>query len=148
MMVKVVYEQYDNETLTKGVLDTIKRGDLIKCNDWKQPLRVMGTSENFVVSKQNKFGSSIYSILEKRPAGYTYNAVTNPDQFRMGPDNMIFGWESYEFEDETIVAKYLEVLESGEVEVSQRNAVNLYNVQIQRISNWKPKEKLNVIKNS
>lgn len=51
--------------ITKELLDSIKVGDLIKINDWKKPLRVMGVSKNYFVMAVKQFSDTVYSACEK-----------------------------------------------------------------------------------
>lgn len=44
------YRHYDN--ITKEILDSIKAGNLIRINDWKRGMRVVGVSDNYFVMIQ------------------------------------------------------------------------------------------------
>lgn len=130
------YEHH--KEITKEILDSVQVGDLVKCNDWKKPLRVKGVSENYFVMARKAFGETLYSICEKNPWGGTrYNAMCG-GMFHIGTDNMIFGWfgwnegRAYDFDDSEAVGRYLQALESGEIEVSVRRAVPLYEIAIKK----------------
>lgn len=42
---KTEYKHYTE--ITKEILDSIKAGMLVKINDWKRPMKVVGVSENY-----------------------------------------------------------------------------------------------------
>ena len=42
---KTEYKHYTD--ITKEILDNIKVGMLVKINDWKRPMKVVGISENY-----------------------------------------------------------------------------------------------------
>lgn len=133
---KVVYDVH--EEITRELLDKIKVGDMVKCNDWGRPMRVKGVSENYFVMAASHFGKTIYSICEKKPwDGIRYNHMRG-GMFHIGTDNWIFGWGGwdpdggYDFDDEKMTAKYLESLEMGLTELSQRRSVPLTSIAIKR----------------
>lgn len=114
------YDIYNE--ITKEVLDRVRVGDLVKCNDWNAPYRVKGVSENYFVMTRKIFGKQWYSICEKKPwPGVKHNAMRG-GMFHIGPDNMIFGAPyGYDFDDARVMEKYLEDLESGKIAISERN---------------------------
>ena len=126
------YEVYTN--ITKKVLDSVQVGDLVKCNHWKLAYRVKGVSANYFVMARNMFGQTSYSICEKKPreAG-RYNAMT-PGMYHIGPDSWIFGWRdfSYNFDNFLAVVEYLDSLERGETEISERRGCALYRIAIKK----------------
>lgn len=118
--------------ITKELLDTIKVGDLIKVNDWNKPFRVRGVSQNYFVMSKKQFKDTYYSVCEKKQwSGSQYNAMTG-GMFHCGRDNWILGSINfnYDFEDEVGVEKYLNEFECGETEISQRNAIAIYQIII------------------
>jgi hypothetical protein len=131
------YQIYEKENITKELLNTIKTGDLIKVNDWKKPMRVIGVSENFFIMRQSFFKDYLYSICEKNKRGYEYNLSYQPhrgfaeDEFICGPDNMIFGIYDYAKDEDIPLA--LEALENGEIEVSQRRGLGIHHIEIKRV---------------
>ena len=56
------YVEYSDEKITREVLDSIKIGDYIRCNDWKRAMRVYGVSDNYFVVARKAFGKWIYSV--------------------------------------------------------------------------------------
>lgn len=81
-MIKYKAYSWDDGTLTKEVLDSIKVGDKIKCNDWKHGMVVRAVSKNYFIMASKKF----YSICEKLPRKSTYNYAYQ-GKFTIGPDN-------------------------------------------------------------
>lgn len=119
--------------ITKELLDSVKVGDLVKCNDWKIPYRVKGVSENYFVMARKMFGRVAYSICEKKPwRGFRHNAMTG-GMFHIGPDHWVFGWHSYDFDDQENMAEYLDSLEKGETCISERRGCPLTTMAIKRI---------------
>lgn len=56
-------KEYEIHTeITKALLDSVKPGDLVMFNDWKNPYRVKGVSENFFVAARKMFGKTSYTI--------------------------------------------------------------------------------------
>ena len=121
------------KTIDKHILDTeIQVGKLVKINDWKKPLRVVGVSENYFVMKQNMFGKVLYSVCEKKPwDGIRHNSMIG-GMFHCGTDNMVFGFIDfdYKFDDEQEIKRYLNAFESGEIELSHRTAVPIYGLYV------------------
>ena len=123
----IVYDQ-----ITKEVLDSVEVGDLVKCNDWKVPYRVKGVSENYFVMTRKQFGEQYYSICEKKPwTGIRHNAMTG-GMFHIGPDNMVFGWDSYDFDDKAVMDRYLQALENREIEISHRGGCPVVSISIKK----------------
>lgn len=137
---KSQYEQYTE--ITKELLDSVAVGDLIKVNDWKKPLRVKGVSENYFVMATKQFGDTIYSVCEKKPWGGTHRNAMVGGMFHVGRDSWLFGWHGfvgvsggYNFENAENTAEYLQSFESGESEISCRNAIPIRLLQIKRGAN-------------
>lgn len=121
------------ESITKEILNSIKKGDSVKCNDWKKPMKVVGVSPNYFVMTQKAFGETIYSVCEKIPCGHIRNNY-NTGYYRIGTDDYIGGCGfNGKWEDEEAVMKYLEEFESGKIELSVRRAVNLTKIQIKSV---------------
>ena len=114
--------------ITNKLLDSVRRGDLIKCNDWKSPLRVKASTENFFVMARPCFGKVLYSVCEKRPS---------PNgKFWIGPDDRIFGSiHGYEWKTEKDALKYLDEFERGEHKLSGRRSSELVQISIKRGNN-------------
>lgn len=121
------------DEITKELLDQIEVGDLVKVNDWKKPLRVKAVSENYFVMATKAFGETIYAVCEKKPwGGIRYNAMRG-GMFHVGTDSWIFGWtEGYDFDNPEIADRYLQSFEEGESEISPRNAVPIFTIQIKK----------------
>lgn len=118
---------------TREALDSIKVGDLVKCNEWKRSLRVKGVSENYFVMARKAFGEAIYSVCEKRPSNCTYNRM-HKGYFTIGPDFWLFGaldLPEYGTDDKEAIAAYLQSWESGETQFS-RHAVSLERISVKR----------------
>ena len=129
------YTHYTN--VTREILDTIKVGDLIKVNDWKKPMRVKAVSENYFVMTQNMFGDTWYSVCSKLPwDGVMYNSMRG-GMFHCSTDNMIFGSilvadypDLYKFENEEANQKYLQEFENGNLELSERRGIAIYDLYV------------------
>jgi len=120
--------------VTKEILDTIKVGDLIKVNDWKKPMRVKGVSENYAVMIEKQFGKLYYSVIEKKPwDGVRHNEMIG-GYFHCGRDNWIFSDLNfdYKFDNVEAIARYLSTFESGETELSVRNAIPITQIHVKR----------------
>ena len=125
------YEIYTDTEITLPLLNTIKRGDLIKCNDWKKPLKVQAVTENYFVMSRGAFGEVLYSVCEKILRQYTHNNCTQ-GYFCIGKDSWIFGSiDGYKWETEDEALEYLAEFESGNVGLS-RCAVDLNCICIKR----------------
>lgn len=131
-------KQYVHYTdVTREILDTIKVGDLIKVNHWKRPMRVKAVSDNYFVMTQNIFGDTCYSVCSKLPwDGVMYNSMRG-GMFHCSTDNMLFGsslsyeYEGlYKFENEEANQKYLKQFEDGEIELSMRRAIAIYDLYV------------------
>lgn len=123
---------YCCESVTKEVLDKILVGALVKVNDWRSPMRVVGVSENYFCMVKKCFGKTLYSVCEKKLwSGIRYNKMVG-GMFHVGTDNMVFGAPGfdYEFKDPKQIKKYLEMFESGGIELSVRSSVPIYRICI------------------
>lgn len=112
---------------TKEILDTIQVGDLIKCNDWKRPLRVQIVSENFFIMTRNLFGQCCYSICSKNPSDFSRNYIREGFPV-IGMDNYVFGKFDYFNPDD--LKEAIEELETGKMEVSVRSSCALLSISI------------------
>ena len=119
------YITYEN--ITKEILNIIKVGDLVKCNDWKSPIRVVGVSDNYFIMATNKFGKVLYSICEKKIADHNRNYY-HKGNFRIGTDNYVFGKFNYLNNDN--IDEALQELENGEMELSVRKAIDLISISV------------------
>lgn len=119
--------------ITKAVLDTVEVGDLVKCNGWKVPYRVKGVSANYFVMARKQFGEWHYSICEKniRVEG-RYNAM-EPGMYHISTDNMVFGYvDGYDFDNAEWMDGYLNALETGKIELSERKGCALHSIHIKK----------------
>lgn len=124
------YKHYEN--VTKEILDNIKVGNLVKINNWKRPMKVVGVSENYFAMIQKICGKVYYSICEKKPwDGIRHNDMIG-GMFHIGTDDMIFGYMDfdYEFNDEKQIKNYLQAFENGEIELSVRRSVPIYDLYV------------------
>jgi hypothetical protein len=130
---KRAYETYSGNEITRELLDSIKRGNLVKCNGWGRPFRVHAASKNYFVMKQWIFGHEEYSVCEKLPASYTRNNFT-AGSFRIGPDDWVCGSPcGYNWPTEAEALEYLNQLESGKTKLSERRGtVDLVTISIKR----------------
>lgn len=134
---ELVYKRYSKSQITKEILDQIQVGDFIKVNSWKQPLRVKGVSDNYFVMAQNLHDIEKpleYSVFSKIPfKGLSSNGKTEGDYF-CGPDFWLFGDIDfdYKFDNPEFIQKYLNKFETGEAEISMRNSVTVYSIQIKK----------------
>lgn len=126
---------YRDKEITKEILDSIKVGDTVRCNDWKRAKEVVGVSPNYFVMATRCFGKWLYSVFEKKPfGGIRYNSLVC-GYFSIGTDNYLFGFpddNAYEFDNYSFVSKYLEAFESGECELSMRKSCALTEIEIKR----------------
>lgn len=129
------YKTYSN--ITKGLLDSIKVGDLIKINDWKKPLRVKGVSKDYFVMA----GEGEYSVCEKKPWNKGPHNRMTPGMFHCGPDAWLFGApflfgnKLYNFKNSEVTQVYLESFELPESSenhssISERNSIPITKIQI------------------
>ncbi len=99
-------------------VNSLKLGDRLAINDWKAKYTVVGISQNYVLAHYGQH----YTIIQRNPMpkGYCFNGVREGD-IRCAPDWWIFGYVGgYYFPDEEWVRLYLESLESGMTEMSQK----------------------------
>jgi len=118
--------------VTKEILDSIKTGNFIKINDWKRPMKVVGVSDNYFVMIQKVCGNICYSVCEKKPwGGIRYNAMRG-GMFHCSTDNTLFGFIDfdYKFDNSEENKRYLKAFENGDIEISQRNAVPIFELYI------------------
>lgn len=124
------YKHYNN--VTKDILDDIKVGNLIRINDWKRGMRVVGVSDNYFVMIQKVCGNIAYSVCEKKPwGGIRYNAMRG-GMFHCSTDDTVFGYMEfdYKFDGGEKIKRYLNAFESGEIELSVRRAVPIYDLYV------------------
>ena len=127
---KTEYKHYTD--ITKEILDNIKVGMLVKINDWKRPMKVVGVSENYFCMIQNVCGNICYSVCEKKPwGGIRYNQMIG-GMFHCSTDNMVFGYmdHNYKFDDDKLIKKYLQAFENGEIELSVRRAIPIFELYV------------------
>lgn len=138
---KSTYKSYTKSEITKEILDQIQIGDFIKINNWRQPLRVKGVSKNYFVMVQDLHDIEKpleYSVFSKIPfqgVDYGCNGKIQGDYF-CGPDFWLFGDIDfdYKFNNPESIQKYLNKFETGESEISLRNSVAVYSIQIKNFS--------------
>lgn len=128
------FDEYRGKQITKEVLDMVKVGDYIRCNDWKRAIKVRGVSENYFVAAM-PFGKWLYSVCEKKPfKGIKRNSLVG-GYFSIGVDNRLFGFShehAYEFDNDDFVKDYLESFERGECKLSMRKSCALFSIAIRR----------------
>lgn len=126
---------YRDKEITKEILDSIKVGDKVRCNDWKRSKRVVGVSTNYFVMATKCFGKWMYSVCQKNPfEGIKCNSLVG-GYFSIGTDNWIFGApmeNAYEFDNQIFVEQYLNAFENGDCELSLRRSCALFSIEIRR----------------
>lgn len=130
-MSKVKYMLYQDKDITRDILDHIKIGDRVKLNGDKRPMRIIATSENYMLAIQNVFGNTLYSVISKNKAKHNRNNVTK-GRYYYGADNWISGYrnQGHHWENKEWLKTYLESFESGETEITTRNSVDLEKIAI------------------
>lgn len=124
------YKHFEN--ITKEILDKIKVGDLVKINQQKKPMKVVGVSENYFAMIMKVCGDVYYSVCEKKPwKGIRHNEMVG-GMYHCGTDNMIFGYSDfdYKFDNKEEIERYLQAFENGEIELSVRNSVPIYDLYV------------------
>lgn len=131
------FSVYEGDIDIFHALCTVKVGDLIKVNDWHQPMKVKCVSANYFVMTANRFGKIYYSVVSKKP----WNGVRHNNMIggmcHCGTDNWCFGSpltseceKLYEFNDELYSKLYLEDFEKGECELSHRTSIAIFDLYI------------------
>ena len=121
---KAEYKHYTE--ITKEILDNIKVGMLVKINNWKRPMKVVGVSENYFCMIQKVCGKICYSVCEKKAWGGIRHNAMQGGMFHCGTDNMIF-------DDEEQIKDYLQAFESEEIELSVRNGVPIFDLYVKYV---------------
>lgn len=118
--------------VTKELLNSVEVGNLVKCNDWKKPMKVIGVSDNYFMMIRKTPKGIVYSICEKKRCNHTRNDYTK-GCFRIGTDNIIGGIDFYgDWANKDDINQYLNRLENGEIELSARTTVNLSRLKIEK----------------
>ena len=122
------YIEYRN--ITKELLDSIKIGDLIKCNNWTVPLKVNAVSENYFVMVRKLFDKTEYSICQKTVPNWSRNNVSGTTPI-IGVDNKLFNCiGDYAIpENAKELLRQMELKEMG-MEMSVRSSVDLTIIKI------------------
>lgn len=117
------YKEYIEKDITKELLNSVKVGDVVKCNDWKRGIKVIGVTENFFLMATPMFKKTLYSVCCKRQ-------LPN-DKFEIGVDNLLFGHVcEYKFDIQENIDDYLNDFENGEIKISGRNYTILSKIAI------------------
>lgn len=119
-------ESFGLGMIDKGILDGIKLGNKVSCNDWKDEMIVVGVSNNYIVLN----GYDSYAIIEKKKVDHSRNHYTK-GSFRVGACDHVF--MMYDTSKEDDVQKLLNELETGETNLSVRNSVDLKIVTVVRV---------------
>lgn len=120
------YRVYEDQEITKEILDSVEVGDYVKINDWKRPLIVKAVSQNYFIASMPCFESWLYSIFDKS----TNLNKHNNGKFVAAPDNFR-GKHDYSKESECEIA--LVELEKGMLELSQRREASISKIQIKKM---------------
>ena len=63
--------------ITQKLLDSLKIGDMVRINDWKQSMPVCGVSKHYVVIAARQFGNWRCAVVQKVPwVGYDRDTYT------------------------------------------------------------------------
>lgn len=107
-----------------SILSSLRLGDKLAINDWKAKYTVCGLSPGYVLAHYGQH----YTIISRRPTPekYCFNGVRG-NEIRCAPDWWIFGYiDGYQFTDEEWVHKYMQGLEDGLTEMSQKHHAPVY----------------------
>ena len=119
----------NNDSIGKFIL-TLKIGDKISWNNQDDWFEVVGISDRFILAWMDR-GRDIpfYTIISKIPYQYQHNGVM-PGDWYCGPDDRIFGYhKGYHFKDNEWIEGYLDALESGEINISERNKAAIHEMK-------------------
>ena len=130
------YKHFSGEKIGIG-LQSVKVGDLIKINNWNQPMRVKCISNNYFVMTVNRFGNVLYSVVSKKPwNGIRYNNMVG-GMYHCGTDNWVFGSplqidceNLYEFNNDEFSKQYLDDFEKEKCELSYRTSIAIFDLYI------------------
>ena len=128
---------YEGDVDIFHALCTVKVGDLIKVNEWRQSMKVKCVSANYFVMTANRFGKIYYSVVSKKPwNGTKHNSIVG-GMCHCGTDNWVFGSplvseceKLYDFNDELYNKLYLDSFEKGKCELSHRTSVAIFDLYI------------------
>ena len=111
------------------ILDRIQRlnaGDRIRVNDWKRPMKVCAVSDHYVLA----YNGQIYTIISKAPQDYSRNHIEAGDPF-CATDWWTFGYhDGYNFASKEWCEGYMNSLESGETEMSERHREAIHHLEL------------------
>lgn len=113
-------DRYEEDQITREVLDSIKVGDWISVNMWASPLRVYAVSKNFFVMARWTVKGWVYSVCEKTRRWHQYNGII-PGYFHCGDDFWLFGapvWsrfncKGYDFKNAEAAQAYINSFEDA-----------------------------------
>lgn len=134
------YKHYTN--ITRGILDSIEVGDLIKINDWKKPMIVEAVSDNYFLMTQGRCGHTYYSVCSKLAWNEVKHNTMTGGVFHCGTDDWIFGTplclkykKVYKFNNHYINQLYLKVFEEGkaQVHISEKNKIPIYDLYVKKL---------------
>lgn len=124
------YKTYGINEITKELLNTIGVGDLIKCNNWRTPLKVKAVSEHYFVMTRPFFDKTEYSICQKFIPNWRRNNVSG-ENFIIGLDDRLFNTIG-DYSIKENAEELLRRMESGEYEMSVRSSVDLIRISIKK----------------
>lgn len=119
----------NNDSIGKFIF-SLKIGDKICWNNLDEWFEVVGVSDRFILAWMDR-GNRIpfYTIISKIPYQYQHNDVS-PSDWYCGPDDFIFGYhKGYHFKDDEWVKEYLNGLENGEINISERSKVAIHEMK-------------------
>lgn len=122
------YDYYD--CITREILETIEINDLVKCNDWVKPMRVVAVSENYIFLTKKHFTEHMYSIIEKKECNFNHNEMRE-GMYHCGIDDLVFDL-NIDFDNKDECSEILEDFEIGEIALSVRRSIPLSTIQIKK----------------
>lgn len=108
------------------VIDRLCTGDRIQVNDWEKPMKVCGVTDHYVLA----YNGNEYTIISKLPQMYSHNSIYAGDPF-CAMDWWVFGYaDGYDFASNEWCEKYMNSLENGDTELSERHREAIYRLEL------------------
>lgn len=128
MMLKVTLNEVIEMNKTE-IMDKIQKlsiGDKIQVNDWDKLMKVYAVSDHYVLA----YDGCEYTIVSKSPQGYSKNDIKAEDPF-CATDWWTLGCPGgYNIESKEWCKKYMNSLETGETQLSERHREAIYKLEL------------------